>query len=253
MYPYIDLFGRKIGTYGLCLVIGIFLAGWLSLRRGRKCGLRLDDLLIIAAFALLFALPCGGILYAFVTYTPIEIWRSVLSGDFSVFGGLVYYGGLTGGIIGANVGIRVAKVRFSVAERSVVPYIPLGHAIGRIGCLLAGCCNGMPYDGPFAVYYPNGLPGSAPGQGYFPVQPLEAIVNLCICAALTAISRKERRSGVILSSYLGFYAVLRFSLEFLRGDSIRGMYGLFSTSQWIAVGMLVCSLVYLLKVRKKKS
>ena len=246
MYPYIDLSGRKIGTYGLCMVVGIFLAGWLSLCRGKKRGLKLEDLLIIAAFALLFALPCGGVLYAFVTYSPAQVWQSVISGDFTVFGGLVFYGGLIGGIIGAMIGIIVAKSKFAVIESSVVPYIPVGHAVGRIGCLLAGCCRGMAYDGPLAIYYQSAVTGMPNDQGYFPVQFLEAVINIGICVILICIDKKERKPGVVLSSYIGLYAAARFLLEYFRGDSIRGIYEGLSTSQWIAIATSICSLTYLL-------
>ncbi len=246
MYPYIDLFGKKIGTYGLCMVVGIFLAGWLSLRRGKERGLKTEDLLIVAAFALLFALPCGGILYAFVTYSPSQVWHSVISGDFTVFGGLVFYGGLIGGIIGAMIGIIVAKTKFTVVESSVVPYIPVGHAIGRIGCLLAGCCRGIAYDGPLAIYYQSAVTGVPIDQGYFPVQLLEALINIEICLTLIWIDRKERKPGAVLSSYIGLYAVARFILEYFRGDSIRGIYDGLSTSQWIAIATVVCSLTYFL-------
>lgn len=244
MFPYIAVLGRKIGTYGLCMAIGILLAGLLSAHRGRRQGLAVDDLLVIAAFALMFALPCGAILYAFVTFSPEQILHSVLSGDFSVFGGLVFYGGLVGGIFGALIGLRIVGVQFRVVENAVVPYIPVGHAVGRVGCVMAGCCNGMPYDGPFAIYYPRSAAGLSTGQGYFPVQLVEAISNVIICIALLIFARKQRKSCSVLFAYLGLYAVSRFFLEFFRGDSIRGIYYGLSVSQWIALGMLLMCIVF---------
>ena len=251
MYPYIRVFGRVIGTYGLCMTIGIALACILAFQKGRKQGTKLEDILIIGAFALLGGLPSGAILYAFVTFSPAQIWNSVLTGDFSVFGGLVFYGALIGGILGGLIGMSVVKCSFDLVEDSIVPFIPLGHGIGRIGCVMAGCCNGMPYDGPFAIYYPNSVAGLPSDQGYFPVQLVEAVANLCICGVLLWITRKGRKPGVLLSIYLCLYALTRFLLEFLRGDSIRGKYGLFSTSQWIAVLMVVCSITYILGNRRK--
>ncbi len=64
-------------------------------------------------------------------------------------GGIVFYGGLLGGILGVWLGCRVVGLRFLPVLDLCAPALALGHAFGRVGCLFAGCCYGMPCDLPF--------------------------------------------------------------------------------------------------------
>ena len=242
MYPYIHILGRDIGTYGLCMLFGFVLAAVLSMARGKARGLVMEDVLIVGAFALGFALACGNAVYIFVTYSLNQIIEFISHGNFSFIGtGIVFYGGLIGGILGALIGIRVAGCGFAVIDYAVVPFIPLGHAIGRIGCVLAGCCHGFAYDGPLAIYYPASVAGLPADQGYFPVQLLESVINIGICIFLVNYGKRNRAKGLVLLVYLGIYAVARFFLEMLRGDAVRGVWFGLSTSQIISIGLALVS------------
>lgn len=242
MYPFIYILDRKIGLYGLCMALGFCLAGISAYRRGKCRGLLWEDLMITAATALGGALICGGALYICVTYSWEQIIDFIHHGDYRFLGsGIVFYGGLIGGILGALLGIRIAGCGVRTVERAVVPFVPLGHAIGRIGCVLAGCCHGFPYDGPLALHYPNSVLSLPPEQGYFPVQPLESLLNFGLCAFLLWYEKRARRTADVLFTYLGLYGLSRFFLEMLRGDSLRGLWAGLSTSQWISVLLLaVC-------------
>ncbi len=248
MFPYFNVFGRQFSTYGLMLVLAVFLVVVLSVSVGKKRGVCLYDVCIIAAFTVLFGLFGASLLYALVTYSLAEIWHYIITGNIEPIGGLVYYGGFIGGFLGALLGIKVSKVSIAEAERTIVPFLPLGHAIGRIGCFLAGCCVGMKYDGPFAVYYPH----ISDGYGRFPVQLLESIVNLGICCILLSYARQKHKPFAVISLYCIMYGICRFFLELLRGDSIRGIAYGFSTSQWISIGMIVISAGYLISLRIAK-
>lgn len=254
MYPYIDISGRRIGMYGVCMLLGFLLVAILAFRRGKPRGIRIEDILIIAAMALGGALAVGGLLYVFVTYSIAEILAFIRQGDFRFLGsGIVFYGGLVGGILGAVLGIRIAKCKLCDAEYAIVPFIPLGHAVGRIGCVMAGCCHGFEYTGPFALYYPNAVTGIPANQGYFPVQPLEALLNVVICVLLLYLGKRTKRTLGLLSWYLTFYSITRFFLEMLRGDCIRGVWNGFSTSQYISVALLAlcASRLLILQLHKR--
>lgn len=247
MYPVVYILGRPIGTYGLCMLIGVSLAVFLACRKGKKNSVRFEDILIVGAVTVACGLVCGAILHICVTYSVVQILSFIRQGDFTfLFSGIVFYGGLIGGLIGALLGVRIAKCRFDAIARAVVPYVPLGHAIGRIGCVMAGCCHGFPYDGPLALYYPHSVSGLSPTQGYFPVQLLESVINVGICAGLLLYERRAKRAIQVLFLYLGLYAVARFLLEMLRGDAIRGVWNGLSTSQYISVALLIISVVGLL-------
>lgn len=123
----------------------------------------------------------------------------------------------------------------------MVPILPLGHAVGRMGCLFAGCCHGLEYSGPLAV---KSLLISAE-KTYFPIQAVEALLNLAIFIFLLHYAKNKRPAYHILCVYLLTYSVLRFILEFYRGDLIRGGFLIFSTAQWISMGIFSASLLVL--------
>ncbi len=226
----------------------------LCVKSAKKYGYSCYDLLIVGGFALLFALPLGSLLYTLVTYSFQEILDHISKGNFSLFGGLVFYGALIGGIIGCMLGIRIAKLDLCISEKIIIPYVPIGHAVGRIGCLLAGCCYGMEYTGPFAIYYSNSITGLLPQQGYFPIQILEALLNICICLILLKVRKKTTQKFELLAVYFILYGCVRFLLEFLRGDTIRGIYYNISTSQWISLTLFILGFLYIvcLKTAKKR-
>lgn len=245
MYPFFEILGRSFSSYGLFMAIGIIIAAAMSIRRIHRLGGQAEDVLIVGACAIALALLCGALLYAFATFSPQDILSHLLAGDFSIFGGIVFYGGLIGGLIGAVLGIRLAGCEWHSLENAVVPTIPLGHAFGRIGCLMAGCCHGTEYDGPLAVHYSASVLDLPPEQGYFPVQLLEALINVGLCLWLFRFARKDRPSGQLLTAYLSAYSTLRFLLEYLRGDPERGSFLWLSVSQWISVLILTTCFVWL--------
>lgn len=253
MFPYIRILHWNISSYGMMMALAYLVAGYGACIRGKKHSALPEDILIVGATVLAGALIGGNLLYCFVTYSSSQLMVMVMKGDFSFLsGGLVFYGGLIGGILGAFLGIKICGSSVQKMERVLIPMIPLGHGIGRIGCLLAGCCHGMKYDGPLAVHYPNSISNLSPDQGYFPVQPLESIVNFMIFFLLLRIERKVSRKYELLLSYLGIYAVSRFFLEFLRGDENRGAFWSISSSQWIAVGCFILVCAYFLAIHNKK-
>lgn len=228
------------------MLIAIVTVFFLSYRKTKSLGYTVYDLLIVGGFALLLGLPFGSLLYTIVTYDLSEIIENIMICNFKVFGGIVFYGALIGGICGAFIGIKIAKLEINNVEKIIVPFIPIGHAIGRIGCVLAGCCYGIKHEGPFAVYYTNSVAGAISSQGYFPVQILEALLNLFVSLILLIVSKRTNKNFTLLSHYFILYGIVRFCIEFLRGDLIRGIYFEISTSQWISVSLILGSAIYLL-------
>ena len=243
MYPYIYLFNYRISSYGLLMCVACVLVGTICLCRVKSRGVVPEDVLIVGACALGIGLFLGGLFFVIITYPLPVIWENIIRGRFEMFfGGIVFYGGLVGGIVGALLGCKVAGCSYKSIIQVVVPYIPLGHGIGRIGCVLAGCCNGMPYNGPFALYISSNETGVESYTGHFPVQIVETLINLGLCFFL---HKYERNKGgkYLLELYLLIYSIARFGLEFLRGDDIRGITGGLSTSQWISIFLIGVSVV----------
>ena len=123
------------------------------------------------------------------------------------------------------------------------------HTIGRIGCFLVGCCYGIPYAGIGNITYTNSQ--FAPNNiNLFPVQIVESICNLIIFIILTTNYKKFSNKTIEL--YLILYGITRFSLEFLRGDEIRGQILCMSTSQWISLIFVLVGMIKFYKEYKNK-
>lgn len=233
MYPYINFLGLHIPSYGLCACAAVFLSAVFVFLKARKANINFYDLIIVIAVSIGCAMLGGIFLYIFVTYDFATLLKQIATRNpqFLKNPGIVFYGGLLGGIAGGIITSKILKIQIEIVEVCVVPYIPLGHAVGRMGCLLAGCCYGLPYNGIFAV----STTFDANGITHFPIQAVEALLNLLLMKILLLYTKKARKKYNVLSLYFIMYSFLRFCLEFFRNDSIRGKFLLFSTSQWISL------------------
>ena len=86
---------------------------------------------------------------------------------------------------------------------------------------------------------------------YFPIQAIEALFNILIMAVLLFYTKKKRIKYSVICLYLIMYSCMRFFLEFFRGDTIRGNFLFFSTSQWISLMIFALCLILVLKKHKK--
>lgn len=164
--------------------------------------------------------------------------------------GLVFYGGLLCALLFMYFYIQARKLPGRLYLNNMVLGFPVFHCIARIGCLLNGCCYGIEYHGPLAVQYTAshispGINDEIVDFTRFPVQPLEALLELIIFIILLILFLKKGDRFAVTPAYLLMYAVVRFFDEFLRGDSLRGIWGPFSTSQWISLAILIITLLYL--------
>lgn len=162
--------------------------------------------------------------------------------------GLVYYGGLTGFLAFASLAMILLYHKIDKQLMNLVAItIPVFHGFGRIGCLFAGCCYGKEYNGLLSIIY---LSSSGEKVARFPTQLIEAIFEICIFICLFVLYRKSKKIN-LLKVYLVIYAIMRFILEFTRGDSIRGMFGFLSFSQYISIGILIILIISIILKRKK--
>ena len=241
MYPYLSLYNIDIPVYGFCMALGILMVSTITAIKVKAVGATIEDVAIISAVAVGCALIGAKFFYVISSRSIHEVINHIKRLEFHLLfeGGLVFYGGLIFGILGAYIGSIIAKCSLKNLERIIVPYIPIGHAIGRIGCLFAGCCYGIDYNGIGAIYYRDAIYNMNGDIGRFPIQVVEAVGNIAITVVLVIYARKTRKFLDITIAYLNLYSIMRFFLEFFRGDLIRGGRGVFSTSQWIAVFVLV--------------
>ncbi len=258
-----DLFSLgpiTIHSYGLCMAIAFlttYALGCYLYRREKRDTEILNKLLFMMMF--------GGVIGARLLYV-IQNWSTQFANDpLNIFklwqGGLVFYGGFFGAVL---MLIIYAKWFERVAIRDVsdfvVTLLPIGHAIGRIGCFFHGCCFGGQCQSPIGVSFPHGSPAwiQQVNQGLlhpqasqalpvYPTQLIESVGNAVIFLILISLFRKTRPYlGLQTGLYAILYSILRFSGEMFRddprGDTILGL----SFSQATSCGLIIVGIIFVL-------
>jgi phosphatidylglycerol:prolipoprotein diacylglycerol transferase len=202
--------------YGVFVALG-FLAGiWTAARRAPLQGLAPERVVDLGPWLIVGALAGARILYV-ISYWEEE-FRQAPWWEIFMFrkGGLVFYGGFIGSVLACLLYTRAKRLPLMKVADTMAPSIPLGHFFGRIGCLINGCCYGRACDLPWAIRYPAGHE-SYPHPVH-PTQVYESLLNLALYLALAWFYRKRKTEGQVFAAYLVGYAVLRFSVEWFRGD-----------------------------------
>lgn len=232
---------RPIGSYGVSVSLGLFVASALAVRAAQRAGQDVGR--TIAAIAIVIGL---GFASAWVTFLVVERLRTGTFDALAQGGGLVAFGALPG----AAVALWLARRRLGLDALRILelalPGVAAGHAVGRVGCFLGGCCYGAPFDGPWAVVYSDPLAPAAFEAGIprHPSPLYEAAGLLVLALAFALAPPRAPGAGRRLALYVGLYAALRFAVELTRGDAIRGVgpHGV-STSMALAVALGLGALV----------
>lgn len=240
MYPSIHVnfgfFEKDITTYGLISLVGMMFFVIPAIVYSKKNKDDLYSRMIFLSFMLIIGGICASILY---TLTNIPYWIKVIPilvkgvsnwMDYMNFG-IVYYGGFIGIIISMMVYSKVFNEDVRVWQWQTIVSIPGFHALGRIGCIFAGCCYGI-------VVEKGGIYNSVIDKYCLPIQLYEAIGEMVIFFIILIRNEIKKDSHDYykpLGIYCTLYGVLRFVDEFWRGDRIRGIWGGLSTSQYISL------------------
>ena len=240
MHPFIHIGSLSLPMYGLCTMVGTVFA-LLAVFKLRKKGSPLseDNLLDALIWAILLGFLCAKVLYFIVEPPQMpHSWRELWD---LISAGLVFYGGLLGGLLGLFLVSRKTKKNMITYTDLMAPCFCLAHAGGRVGCLMAGCCYGMEYTGPCAVVLD--------GVSRLPTQIMEAVFLVILAGVLIAVYLKKPRRGMVTGLYMTVYAVWRFVIEFFRAD-YRGNVGPLSTSQFISLFIFAFGVYLLIRSRK---
>lgn len=254
MFPYLYVFGRTIPVYALVGLAGLLLGGFIAYFRGKRYGapVTADDAFFMYIYGAIGMLA-GAKLISVVQNLPAVINDiGLLFSDPALFfgryinAGLVFYGGLLGAVAGAIIYAKQYKAALWPCFAVLIPIVPLVHAVGRIGCFMAGCCYGIETDSVFGIT-------AADGISRLPVQLIESAVNLLLFAVLSAVSYNRRGGGMMVTGlYFIMYAAARFALEFFRGDAARGFIGVLSVGQAVSI-LIFAAGICLLYCRKKSN
>ena len=203
--------GISVYSYGAMISLAILIAALALYREAPRNGINPDIVLegIIVASA-------AGLIGSRLLYVALN-WELFSGRPLTIlyerFEGLSYYGAFFGGALALYFWGRWRKVNFFKLADLFAPYLALGYAFGRLGCLLNGCCYGQVSDVPWAL--PAAMVDNLLRH---PVQLYAAAGSLLIFIILKLLRRVRPFAGYTLLTLAAFYGILRFTTEFFREE-----------------------------------
>jgi len=240
MHPILIEIGPfSIRYYGLMYVLGIIVAMFLirSEVRRRQLPLTEDDqvnFVLLTVFSGIIVSRAYYVVFNWSYYRQFPwdipaVWR----------GGLAFHGGVLGGFCSTLWYARRKQIPFLRLTDLLAPPLILGQAFGRFGNFMNGDAHGVPTTLPWGLVFPPQSPAGIkfPDTPLHPTMLYEMAINLAIFAYLWGTRKRLAKDGYTTMRYLLLYSVGRFSVEFLRGDSL--WLGPFRTAQVVSVALVV--------------
>jgi len=257
IHPFnIQLGPLEITGYGIMMMVGFLLGGWLIERELRRLGFRTEysgDIVLAAVV--------GGVLGA-------KLWYVALTQDMGALfsrGGLVWYGGFFGGSLAVLLMGRHRGVPVRWTVQLTAPALAAAYALGRAGCFMVGDDYGRPTASFVGVQFPDGLPPSTAGtmQAMFgipvppgldpatvmsvhPTQLYEVAIMLGAFMVLWTWRTRPFGTGWLFGAYLAFAGTERFLIEFLRAKDDRFL-GPFTVAQLTSTLLVALGIVLILR------
>lgn len=248
MYPILFKLGSfELFTYGLMMALGV-LSGLVVVNlEAKRYGWDQDEMTRLVVWVFLMGLLGSRVVYVFTRIGEPNV--DIVSIAFNLRAGFVYYGGLIASWLYLIFWVTRYKRPFWPVMDTFAYGICLGLAVGRIGCLLGGCCYGTPTTLPWGVTMVH-------EAGLGPLHPVQfyEFLSLIIMFIPMWFRRKHKAyEGEITVWFVGLYAIVRYILEFYRGDLIRGYVidQFMTTSQFISVPMLLIAIVLHVRLKKR--
>ena len=252
-----------IHTYGLMMAVGVAFALWFLFIQAKKHDLPSSKIIDMAFYTIIISLIGAKLilLVGNISYY-MRYWRELLSLARS---GGVFQGGLTFGFLFALWYFHKHRIPTWKAADIVAPALALGHGFGRIGCFSAGCCYGtecsLPWGVIFKSKYASDLTGIPLGIPLHPTQLYEAALNFLNFFVLFLILKKKRFDGQVFSLYIINYSIIRYFVEFYRGDHPDKAFLFRNPSPYLSLSVpqlfcilgLIAGVALLLILRKRKS
>jgi phosphatidylglycerol:prolipoprotein diacylglycerol transferase len=266
MYPVLFRIGDfAITSFGLMMFLSFLTAAWILGKQLERYGMDRQ-----IAWDVLAWVAIGGILGAKFYYLALH-WQDVAAdpmGQLLSRGGLVWYGGLIGGVIAYYIQVRAKKLPIATMYDATAPALALAYAVGRLGCFLVGDDYGLPTNSWVGIAFPDGsppstagylrtvgadIPASVPAETILAVHPTQLYeigIALVMFAILWQMGRRRLHQGQLFSLFLGLYGIERFFIEFVRAKGDRFILGL-STSQGASILLVLIAVGIWVRQRSK--
>lgn len=221
MFPILVKIGPlTVHTYGFMMAIGVAFGLWFLFVQAKKQELEAPRLIDMAFYTIIISLIGAKLIllignFSYYMKYPSELFSLARSGG-------VFQGGLTFGFFFALWYLHKHRIPTWKTADIIGPALALGHGFGRIGCFSAGCCYGresaVPWGVAFHNEYAHNLTGIPLETLLHPTQLYESILNFANFLILFFILKKKRFDGQVFSFYIINYSIIRYFVEFYRGD-----------------------------------
>lgn len=263
MFPILLKIGPlTIHTYGFMMALGVAMGLWFLYVQAKKQELQASKLLDVAFYTIIVALVGAKLILFFGSMSDY------LSGSKKILdlirSGGVFQGGLAFGFFFALWFLWRRKIPAWKTADIIGPALALGHGFGRLGCFFAGCCWGTECALPWGITFRNEYTGSFTGTPLntmlHPVQIYESLLNFTSFLILFFILKKKRFDGQVISFYIINYSIIRYFVEFFRGDHEAKIYFIQNASPYSSVSYpqlfsiltLIAGFILLFVLKKKQ-
>ncbi|MGD0402222.1 MAG: prolipoprotein diacylglyceryl transferase [Candidatus Acidiferrales bacterium] len=237
--------GINIYSYGVLVASGVLAGLWWARRQAPRAGLDPDKIWNMGIYTVLVALLLAKV------WLILSDWSYYQANPRDIFSlttfqsGGTFYGGIVGAILMIGLYAYFQKMPLLPVMDTFGAGLPLGHAIGRLGCFAAGCCYGKPTTVAWGVMFTNPaaaqLAGTPLGVHLHPTQLYEAAAEFINFLILIWIGKRQRFTGQIIGTYFLLYGIERGTIEFFRGDPGRTMmfHDTVSLMQLVSLALIV--------------
>ena len=242
MHPVICSIGPfSLYSYGLMLAVAVITASFLAARAAEKRGMAKDVIYDLAFWVVLWGILGARLFFIFLDWDYFR--QFPLEMPMLQKGGLAWQGSLIAGIMAGILFIRKKKLPLFLVLDVVAPFIALGHAIGRIGCFLNGCCYGRPSA--WGIYFPVWHERLLPTQLYMVAGEFFVFLILLLLR-----KRVGPPAGRLFMMYLFLSSLERFIVEFFRADHVV-LWGGLSIFQYICLVIMGVAIVVNIRLSRR--
>lgn len=237
MSPIITIFGHEVYAYAVFIGLAIVVSVLTFFMLGTKYA-KLIDSLEFLFYAALNAVVSAKIVF-FISAIPDIIANPLYLHACLFEGGFNFTAGLVAALITGYVMCKRRDMSLPRVMSAFVISICIGHAILKIGCIYNGCCYGWPHEGLFSI--------NVAGVGsVFAMPMIESLASLGLFTALFILYMNTdfKEDSLVHIYFMVAYPVIKFILEFFRGDAVRGVY-ILSVAQWLCIGLFIAGALML--------
>jgi len=235
-----------IATYGTLYLLGIITHFIISHHFAKSLGLKRRVWIITSVCYLLGMIPGAKLLYD-ISYSNFDL-IALFTPKHYLEGGL--WGGLLVYFLLAVPLVMVFAKRKWAALDLVALTIPIPWILAKVGCLLNGCCYGLPCSLPWAITFPEASLEAPAGIDIHPTQLYEIIIMVMLLLVFKVLPR-ERWRGTMLLWFICFYGIGRAIIDIFRWDVDRYIYIVpFTLAQLVCIVTAILSIVMLLLFRQ---